>query len=71
MTATNYPLRQQARTVNLEIDALHKQLRQLEPIDLLSAASWQLAWDKHPELRARETALFQKLGEFQRRRGKP
>lgn len=48
--------------IDHEITAIHKVIRKLERIDLYSAASWQAAWDKHPELRERETELFRRRG---------
>jgi predicted transcriptional regulator len=44
------------------IKAIHRELRRLEKITTLSAESWQAAWDKHPDLRARENELYRRRG---------
>lgn len=54
--------------IDKDIRANHKQMRRLEKIDLYSAASWQDAWDKHPDLRAREDALYLERGIAQQAR---
>jgi hypothetical protein len=51
--------------IDKDINAIHRQMRRLEKIDLTSAASWQDAWDKHPELHERECALYRERGEAQ------
>ena len=50
------------------IDQINARLRTLETIDEMSAASWQAAWDKHPELRAATQSLYAQRGELQRQR---
>ena len=54
--------------IDRAINANRKQLRNLERIDLLSAASWQDAWDRHPDLRAIDNELFRQRGNAQRER---
>ena len=44
--------------IDKDINAVRKQLRRLEKINPMSAASWQDAWDKHPELHAQEKMLY-------------
>ena len=51
--------------IDKEITAIHRQMKRLEKIDLTSAASWQDAWDKHPDLHAQERALYRERGEAQ------
>jgi len=50
--------RQQLAAIDRRIDAIHAELCRLETIDQFSASSWQEAWDKHPDLRAEERALY-------------
>lgn len=67
------PVDQQTEDINMRsidqidkaIKANHRQLRSLEKITPLSAESWQIAWDKHPELRIRENDLYRERGESQ------
>ena len=54
--------------IDKDIAANHRQMRRLEKIDLCSAASWQAAWDKHPDLRARDDALYLERGDAQQAR---
>lgn len=54
--------------IDQEIDGVHRELRRLESIDRLSAQSWQRAWDKHPELHARERDLYRQRGVAQQER---
>ena len=51
--------------IDKAIDAIHRKLCRLEAIDTMSAESWQDAWDKHPDLREKETALYRERGEAQ------
>ena len=51
--------------IDKEITAIGRQLRRLEKINPTSAASWQAAWDKHPDLHAQEKALYRERGEAQ------
>lgn len=44
--------------IDKEITQIHRQLQAIEHINPMSAASWERAWVKHPELREREKALF-------------
>lgn len=51
--------------VDRHIDENRHQLQRAEKISPFSAASWQKAWDKHPDLYARESAMFKQRGELQ------
>lgn len=46
------------RFIDHQIDTIHSRLRSMERISALSAASWQRAWDKHPDLQQEERRLF-------------
>jgi hypothetical protein len=48
--------------IDRDISLVRRDLRNREPIDQLSAESWQTAWDKHPDLRRRESTLFRERG---------
>jgi hypothetical protein len=54
--------------IDKDITANRKQLRRLEKIDTMSAASWQDAWDRHPDLNARERDLYLERGLAQQAR---
>lgn len=57
MTATHITKR--VRAIDKQIDKVRAELKRREPnLDEGSAQSWQDAWDKHPDLRQRENALF-------------
>jgi len=56
----------QIRAIDRKIDRIHAKLRKLETIDPMSAESWQAAWDKHPDLHAKEKALYRQRGEVSR-----
>lgn len=58
----------QIAAVDRQIDAVHGQLRTLEKIKPMSAASWQSAWDKHPDLREQERQLYVQRGQLQQER---
>ena len=51
-------LKTQIREIDRKVDAIHRKMRTLETIDLYSAASWQAAWDKHPDLHSQEAELY-------------
>jgi len=51
--------------IDKDINAVHRQLRRLEKIDTLSAASWQNAWDKHPDLHEKAAALYRERDKAQ------
>lgn len=55
------------KQIDKAIDAIRGELCRLEQIDKFSAASWQRAWDRHPDLRDRETSLFRERGVAQLR----
>lgn len=54
--------------IDKQIDAVRAELRRRETVKPLSAASWQAAWDRHPELREQETNLFRQRGVAQQER---
>lgn len=54
--------------IDRKVDAVMAALCTLEVVSPLSAASWQRAWDKHPDLYARHSDLFRQRGEAQRER---
>jgi hypothetical protein len=54
--------------IDKDITANHRHLRRLERIKPMSAASWQAAWDKHPDLWERERALYLERGLAQKAR---
>lgn len=60
----------QIAAIDRKINFVRKQLRTPEKIDMYSAASWQDAWDKHPDLHAREKELFSQRGAAQLERDK-
>lgn len=67
----NYSTFQSAiRKIDRQIDAIRSELRSriTGKFSPTSAADWQVAWDRHPELRAQETALFRQRGELQLQR---
>lgn len=51
--------RQQIAAIDKQIDANRAALQRLETFDQYDAGSWQAAWDRQPDLRDRETTLFQ------------
>jgi hypothetical protein len=51
--------------IDKDITAIRRQLQRLEKIDTMSAASWQNAWDKHPDLLAKENAFYRERYEAQ------
>jgi hypothetical protein len=51
--------------VDRQIDANRRELQRRERINPYSAASWQQAWNKHPDLYSRERSLFSRRGELQ------
>lgn len=58
-------LKTQIKAIDRKVNAIHRQMRSLETIDLESSASWQAAWDKHPDLHAEEKQLYRQRGELQ------
>lgn len=58
----------QIAAVDRQIDANHAQLLTLEKIKPMSAASWQRAWDLHPDLQAQERELYVQRGHLQQER---
>ena len=58
-------LKTQIREIDRKVDAIHRKMRTLETIDLYSAASWQAAWDKHPDLHSQEAELYRQRGGIQ------
>ena len=57
----------QARIAEIDkaIDGVTRELRRRERVQLLSAASWQKAWDRHPALHDEYTALYVRRGFLQ------
>lgn len=51
--------------IDRRIDAIRAELNRREKIDAQSSASWQRAWDRHPDLRAAEIELFRARGHLQ------
>lgn len=51
--------------LDVEITGVTRELRKRERIDRLSSASWQAAWDKHPDLHTRHSDLYRQRGEAQ------
>ena len=55
--------------IDVEIDANRAELRQREPEAFrgrpLDCLRWQIAWDRHPDLRERDRALFRERGRAQ------
>lgn len=58
----------QIAEIDRQIDANHVQLRKLEKIKPMSAASWQRAWDRHPDLQEQERELYVQRGQLQQER---
>lgn len=56
----------QISEIDRDITTIHKELRRLEKIKPFDAASWQAAWDKHPDLWERERALYRERGAAQK-----
>lgn len=54
--------RQVIAQIDRQISQIHFGLEVLETIDPFSAASWQAAWDKHPEMQAQERELYRQRG---------
>lgn len=59
MQTTSQHIEQIDRQINVNRWALHLRC---PLINTLSARSWQNAWDRHPDLRAREDELFRQRG---------
>lgn len=51
-------LRNAIRLTDKRIDEVRSELFLRETVDKLSAASWQSAWDKHPDLHERSHILW-------------
>ena len=51
--------------IDRQIDANRRELKARETFDRFSSEGWQAAWDKHPDLHARECDLFRQRGEAQ------
>lgn len=58
----------QIAEIDRDINATTRQLRHLERVNVMSAESWQNAWDKHPDLENRFRALYLERGLAQRER---
>lgn len=58
----------QIRQIDRNIDGIRSALYARGRFDNLSAHGWQLAWDRNPDLHARETELFRQRGELQQQR---
>ncbi len=57
------------RQIDRNIDGIRKELVcRVGRFNTLSAHDWQLAWDKHPDLRVAETALYFNRGQLQQER---
>lgn len=59
--------------IDMEIGVVRRELRRREvlarrPLNDLSAASWQLAWDRNPDLHEREVHLCRQRGMAQQAR---
>lgn len=48
----------QIQAIDRQIDAVRRKLCRIERVNQASAKSWEQAWVKHPDLHAKETALF-------------
>lgn len=69
MPATSQTAAERIDQIDRQINIVRWELHIRVPlIDTLSAASWQAAWDRHPDLSAREDALFRQRGIAQRER---
>lgn len=56
---------QKIAKIDRKITTIQKQLRKREIVDLISAPSWQAAWDKHPDMKEAEAALYRRRGQLQ------
>lgn len=54
--------REQISQIDKQIDAVHRELLSFGRFNTLSAADWQAAWDKHPDLRTRDLDLYRQRG---------
>jgi hypothetical protein len=53
------------RNIDRRVDRIMARMLRLERIDRMSTASWQRAWDKHPDLYQRVNALYAERGRLQ------
>lgn len=59
----------QIRQIDRNIDGIRRELfRRVGRFNTFCAHGWQLAWDRHPDLRAKETELFRLRGIAQQER---
>lgn len=57
---------QQIAQIDRNIDGISLELfRRAGRFNTMSADSWQLAWDRNPDLRARREELYRQRGELQ------
>lgn len=57
---------QQIALIDKRIDGVRMELfRRVGRFNTMSANSWQLAWDRHPDLYARQSGLFCQRGVLQ------
>lgn len=54
--------------IDKQLNALYRKLRSLEKISPNDAGSWQIAWNKHPDLLAQECELYRQRGIAQQER---
>lgn len=59
---------QKIAEIDRQIDLVTRSMVRLNKINLYSSASWQRAWDKHPEMRARYDELYCQRGQAQHER---
>jgi hypothetical protein len=65
--ATNpTPIERDIRQIDRQIEGVRSELfRRVGRFNVMNAGSWQLAWDREPELAARHDALFRRRGKLQ------
>lgn len=69
MSATAQTPHQQIALIDRQIDVTRWELHLRCPlIDTLSAASWQAAWDRNPQISARSDELYRQRGIAQQAR---
>lgn len=56
---------QQIRLIDKRIDGIRLEMFRRTRVSIFDAGSWQLAWDRNPDLHARSEELFRQRGELQ------
>lgn len=56
---------EQIKQIDRNIDGIRLELYRRGARNLFSAHDWQLAWDRNPDLAARDKALFRQRGALQ------